>query len=237
MIGPIPALASDHSCLTRVLESEVMDTAKEACDYDAMDHSEVNRRFAADFLAALAAAGLRSDVEVLDLGTGTAQIPIELCRQSPTLRVLAIDLSAQMLRLAAENVARAGLTDRIQLQQVDAKRLPFADGHFAAVVSNSIVHHIPEPLATLAEAVRVLRKPGGLAFFRDLSRPRDDAEVRHLVDTYAANCNAHQRKLFDDSLRAALSVSDIRALISQLGFDGQSVQPTTDRHWTWSATT
>jgi ubiquinone/menaquinone biosynthesis C-methylase UbiE len=232
-----PRLATEHSSLARVLEPEVMDTALEAADYDTMDHSQVNRVFAADFLAALAAAGLAADVEVLDLGTGTAQIPIELCRQCPTLRVLAIDLSAEMLKLAARNVAAAGLSERIRLQQVDAKRLPFADGQFAAVMSNSIVHHIPDPRGTLADAVRVLHRPRGLLFIRDLARPRDDAEVQQLVATYAADANDHQRQLFDDSLRAALSVAEIRALVQQLGFDSSTVQATTDRHWTWSAVT
>jgi hypothetical protein len=37
--------------LPRVLEPEVMDTPEEARDYDAMDHSAVNRVFVADFLA------------------------------------------------------------------------------------------------------------------------------------------------------------------------------------------
>ena len=232
-----PALAPDDSTLARVLEPEVMDTAAEAAAYDAMDHGEVNRRFAADFLAALAEAGLPPDVEILDLGTGTAQIPIELCRQSPTLRVLAIDLSAEMLHLAEQNVERAGLAKRIHLELVDAKRLPFADGQFAAVASNSIVHHIPDPLETLKEAVRVLRKPNGLIFLRDLARPLDDARVRQLVAMYAADANEYQRQLFDDSLRAALAISEIRALVTQLGFDSQSVRATTDRHWTWSAVT
>ena len=43
--------------LPRTLEPEVMDTAEEAVDYDAMDHGEVNRRFVGDFLRARAAAG------------------------------------------------------------------------------------------------------------------------------------------------------------------------------------
>ncbi len=51
-----PRLVAEHSSLARVLEPEVMDTALEASDYDTMDHAQVNRVFAADFLAALAAA-------------------------------------------------------------------------------------------------------------------------------------------------------------------------------------
>ena len=73
--------------LPRTLEAEVMDSAAEARDYDAMDHREVNRVFVADFLAAWGGGG-----SVLDVGTGTAQIPIELCRRSPLPVVTAIDL-------------------------------------------------------------------------------------------------------------------------------------------------
>lgn len=227
-------LAPLQSALPRVLEPEVMDSAAEARDYDAMDHGEVNRRFAADLLAALAAAGRGFDVEVLDLGTGTAQIPVELCRQNPQVRVLAIDLADEMLRLAAANVERAGYAERIRLQAVDAKRLPLEDESFAAVMSNSIVHHLPEPRGALAEAVRVLR-PGGVLFVRDLSRPADDAQVRHLVTAYAGDCNAQQQKLFEDSLRAALTVGEMRALAAELGFDPATVVATSDRHWTWTA--
>jgi ubiquinone/menaquinone biosynthesis C-methylase UbiE len=228
------SLAADRSLLSRVLEPEVMDSADDARDYDAMDHGEVNRLFVADFLAAGRQAGLSPDAELLDIGTGTALIPIELCAQNPQARVMAIDLADHMLRLARENVARNGLGKRILLQRVDAKRLPYPNGRFSAVISNSIVHHVPEPRTALAEALRVL-EPGGLVFIRDLSRPCDDEQVRRLVDMYAARCNEHQRQLFEDSLRAALSVDEIRSLVAELGFDAQSVRATSDRHWTWNA--
>jgi ubiquinone/menaquinone biosynthesis C-methylase UbiE len=215
--------------LTRVLEPEVMDTPEEAQAYDAMDHGEVNRRFVDDFLAAGPVDG-----ETLDLGTGTALIPIELCRRDGGWRVLAIDLSVHMLNLAKGNIEVAGLREQIMLDRVDSKRLPYPDGRFAAVMSNSIVHHIPEPRDVLSEAWRVLSS-GGLMFVRDLMRPRDDDEVQRLVDTYAADATPHQRQMFDDSLRAALSLTEIRALVQELGQSLDSVQPTSDRHWTWQA--
>jgi ubiquinone/menaquinone biosynthesis C-methylase UbiE len=219
--------------LSRVLEPEVMDTREEALAYDAMDHSEVNRRFVDDVLAAHAAQGLEPKGEWLDLGTGTALIPIELCRRVQGVRVVALDLSRAMLDVAAGNVSAAQLSGRIALVCQDAKRLPYRDGQFAAVTSNSIVHHIPGPAAVLTEAWRVL-VAGGLMFVRDLLRPRDDATVKHLVDTYAAGATAHQRQMFDDSLRAALTLEEIRALVQPLGVDPVSVTQTTDRHWTWA---
>ncbi len=219
--------------LKRILEPEVMDSPAEARDYDAMDHAEVNRRFVADLLAA---GPLSGDLvgEVLDLGTGTAQIPIELCRQAPGARVLAIDLARHMLQLAEENIRRSGLAEQIRTELVDGKRLPYADGAFAVVMSNSIVHHIPDPHSVLAEAVRVCR-PGGRLFFRDLARPADQPTLEQLVDTYAAGTNAHQRQMFADSLHAALDLDEIRSLVESLGFAPETVQLTSDRHWTWAA--
>jgi ubiquinone/menaquinone biosynthesis C-methylase UbiE len=215
--------------LPRVLEPEVMDSAAEASDYDAMDHASVNRVFVADFLASWKPHG-----RVLDVGTGTAQIPMEFCKQSPAGKIIAIDLAAHMVELARRNVAKAGLSERIDVQLADAKGLPFPDSHFDAVMSNSIVHHIPEPLAVLADMVRTTA-PGGTIFVRDLMRPRDDGTVAYLVDNYAADANAHQRKMFDDSLRAALTIEEMRDRVAKLGFARESVQPTSDRHWTWCA--
>jgi ubiquinone/menaquinone biosynthesis C-methylase UbiE len=205
-----------------------MDSAAEAADYDAMDHRQVNRQFVLDFLAQQPPQG-----EVLDVGTGTAQIPLELCRQRPGSRILAIDLSQHMLDFAQRNVNRAGLERQIQLALVDGKQLPYSAGRFAAVISNSIVHHIPEPAAVLEELVRVV-VPDGLIFVRDLLRPVDDQTVKQLVATYAADANAHQRQMFDDSLRAALSLEEIRALVRALGFPPETAHPTSDRHWTWA---
>jgi ubiquinone/menaquinone biosynthesis C-methylase UbiE len=235
--------------IPRKLEPEVMDSPQDAEDYDRMDHSTVNRVFVDDLLVALnsergarnsklISSALRAPssalLDILDLGTGTALIPIELYRRFADCRVMAVDAAVSMLDLARYNLESAGLTRRIQLAHVDAKRLPYKDGAFDVVMSNSILHHIPEPLAVLREAVRVT-KPGGLLFFRDLLRPGSAEQLDHLVAIYAADCNDHQRQLFADSLRAALSLAEIRAVVAQLGFDPESVQQTSDRHWTWSA--
>jgi ubiquinone/menaquinone biosynthesis C-methylase UbiE len=213
--------------LARRLEPEVMDSAEEARDYDAMDHAAVNRVFVADFLAAWDGSN-----PVLDVGTGTAQIPLELCRTAPAARVVGIDLAEHMLAVGRENVARAGLSEAVRLKCWDAKALPCPDDTFAAVMSNSIVHHIPDPEQVLREAVRVVGR-GGLLFFRDLLRPADDHTLDRLVTTYAGDANAHQRQMFADSLRAALTLDEVRAMVSGLGLDPGSVRQTSDRHWTW----
>lgn len=215
--------------LPRVLEPEVMDTPEEANDYDAMDHSTVNRVFVADFLLAWDGHN-----PVLDVGTGTAQIPIELCRQHAKAQVVAIDLAEHMLAVGRGNVQRAGFAERIRLEKVSGRGMPYRDGSFPAVMSNSIIHHIPEPGACIAEMVRVC-SAGGTIFVRDLLRPGDQATLAHLVNTYAGDANDHQRRMFAESLHAALSLDEIQGCVATFGFARGSVTATSDRHWTWSA--
>ncbi len=221
--------------LPRTLEPEVMDTAAEATDYDAMDHSEVNRRFVDDWGIASRANGISvvDSLRMLDVGTGTALIPIEFCRSFPSLRIVAIDLAAEMLKLADTNVDRAGFSDRIDLVFVDAKRLPYEDAEFDSVVSNSIMHHIPQPLDSLTEMVRVLA-PGGLLLVRDLMRPATEAELEALVQAYTHGATPSMRQLFRQSLHAALTVDEVAAMLSQLGLSRDWVRATSDRHWTIS---
>jgi methylase of polypeptide subunit release factors len=77
--------------LQRQLEPELMDDPQEAVVYDEMDHAEVNRRFVDDLLA-----GSPIGHDILDLGTGTARIPIELCNRVPDCRVMASDGAVSM---------------------------------------------------------------------------------------------------------------------------------------------
>lgn len=216
--------------IERVLEPEVMDSPEEATEYDEMDHSHVNRLFVDDYLDA-APNDLR---DILDLGTGTARIPIEMCRRSDDIRIMAVDMSPSMLDVARLNIEIAEFTDRIRLELADSKELPFEQDFFDCVVSNSIIHHIPDPSVALKEAVRVAR-PTGFLFFRDLSRPESLEAVEKLVETYAADETDAARQMFYNSLCAALSIDEVRKLVNDLGFPSGSVTASSDRHWTWAA--
>ena len=218
--------------LPRSLEPEVMDTEGDAVEYDSMDHAEVNRLFADDFLA-LSPAGVPGEAaaSVLDVGTGTAQIPIEICRRRDDLRITALDLAASMLQLAQRNVVRTGQTSQIKLEQADAKALPYADARFDAVISNSMIHHIPEPRFSFREMVRVLR-PRGVLFVRDLLRPADRESLERLVAAYAGDAHLHQQQMFRESLHAALTLADVGELLCDAKCPAEWVRQTSDRHWT-----
>ncbi|MEK6262756.1 MAG: class I SAM-dependent methyltransferase [Planctomycetota bacterium] len=219
--------------LPRILEPEVMDTVAEAVDYNSMDHSHVNRVFVDDLLTALASVPSPPGEtwQIFDAGTGTALIPLELMSRGVRAVVNASDLAEQMLIVARDNVRAAGLSDSIHLVLTDCKHLPDADATYHVVMSNSIVHHIPEPREVLAEMWRVLQ-PGGLLFVRDLMRPVDPPTLDHLVQAYAGGANAHQQQMFRESLHAALTVSEVSGLLEKVGIPREAVRATSDRHWT-----
>lgn len=215
--------------LKRILEPEVMDTAADAREYDEMDFVAVNTLFARE-CARLAGRRFGAG-RMLDLGAGTARIPILIARRLPQARIVAVDLSKEMLKLGRLNVKRARLEKRVRLQCCDAKKLPQRAATFDMVISNSIVHHIPQPLGVFQEIARVA-KPGAGLFIKDLLRPASLTVWRRLVKTYAGDCNAYQQKLFADSLRAALTLQEVAALVHQAGIQGATIRQVSDRHWT-----
>ncbi len=223
--------------IERILEPEAMDTADEAREYDLMDHVAVNAAFVSDMIAAAARVpGLRWREDfIVDIGTGTARIPIELCRRERSCRVIAVDLAHEMLAVGARNVIEAELQSRIALVRARAGALPLGDASARMLVSNSLMHHLPDPAAALREACRVVA-PGGIVFMRDLFRPPSRAELDRLVGVHAGTATAGQRQLFADSLHAALTVEEVRAMADGMAFATSSVEATSDRHWTLVAT-
>ena len=215
--------------MLRILEPEVMDTAQDAEEYDAMDFSEANTRFAEDALA-LVDRGAGA-VEVLDIGTGTAQIPILMLDRDKRLNVLAVDLAGEMIRVATRNVAKAGYGSACRLAKLDAKALRVPNKRYDLVLCNSTAHHIPDPLVLFKEIARVVR-PGGAVMVRDLIRPPTMDDAWTIVKRVAAGERKRQQQLFFDSLCAALTVDEVKGLAAQAGLADLRVARVSDRHWT-----
>ena len=214
--------------LQRIPEPEVMDSLAEAIAYDAMDFTEVNSAFAQD---AIAIAQLQARGFILDAGTGTARIPIAIAQQLPQWQIIGIDLAQSMLDIGTRNIEQAGLRSQIQLECVDAKQMPYPDGHFDMVISNSIVHHLSDPIPFFRELQRVL-KPNGSIFLRDLTRPANLETLHALVDSIGIEYDAEQKKLFRDSLYAAYTVAEIQAIATSAGIGDARIYQSSDLHWT-----
>jgi ubiquinone/menaquinone biosynthesis C-methylase UbiE len=211
----------------RILEPELMDTEDEALEYHAMDFSEPDGRFAKDALALV--RGVASP-EMIDFGTGTAKIPVLICQARKDARVYAVDPAAEMLRVAAQHVAAARLDHLITLARSDGRTTKLAAARFDAVLSNSTVHHIHQPLALFREMKRVL-KPGGAILVRDLCRPKSMDDAWAIVKRVAAGDSLRQQQLFFDSLCAALTVEEVEKLLAEAGWGELKVTMSSDRHW------
>lgn len=212
----------------RRLEAEVMDTRRDAVEYDGMDFTEPNTKFAVDALALL---DRREAPSVIDLGCGTGQIAMLLVQRNPALQILAVDLANEMIRLGVEKVTKAGLAASIRMERQDVKALRVPDATFDLVICNSTAHHVPEPLSLFREIARVA-KPDAAILVRDLIRPLSEEEAWATVKRVAAADHPRQQQLFFDSLCAALTLDEVEAVVKQAGLRGMRIARVSDRHWT-----
>ena len=108
---------------------------------------------------------------LLDVGTGTGQIPIQLARLSALkhLSLTGVDYFRDMTDLARDKAREAGLGNRITILNADVHSLPFDSESFDIIISRSTLHHWANPVAALAEIFRVLAQ-GGVALIHDLRR-------------------------------------------------------------------
>lgn len=210
--------------IDRIPEPEVMDDKDEARVYDDADFSRVNLSCARRIHRAL---GAKSG-HALDLGTGPAEIPIRLCSLAPDWKITAVDASPAMIRLARSRVKDAGLEKRIRLLRADAKNLKKLRGGFSAVFSNSLLHHLHDPIPFWLEVKR-LTLAGGSIMIQDLRRPPSRARARELTRLHTAGDPPLLKQLFYQSLLAAFTPSEVREQLREAGLDLR-VRATTDRH-------
>lgn len=113
---------------------------------------------------------LRGSPLVLDLATGTGDLALMVARRSAAARVVGVDLSLEMVRLAREKARRAGLDRRTSFLLADVTALPFRDGVAGCAVDAFLLRHVPSLPDAFAEFGRVLR-PGGEVASLELTQP------------------------------------------------------------------
>lgn len=212
--------------LSRAPEPELMLEPGEIDAYVSADFDQPNQAFV-DRLVEL--IGPIETFQAIDLGTGPADIPRRLLSRYPKAHITAIDASQDMLEHARRANEAAGLEGRITLRLADAKGTGLSQ-KFDIVFSNSLLHHVADPLAFWREAIRLAR-PGGLLFVRDLARPSSREEAERLVHQHAAKEPEPLRRSMLHSLLAAYTPEEVRVQLQQAGLVGSEAARSSDRHW------
>ena len=204
-----------------------MSDEAQAAAYAQADFAQVNQgfvdRFRASFPEVVAGA-------MVDLGCGPGDIPVRFARALPGFTITAIDGSEPMIALAQRAVQASGLEGRVLPRRARLPMLPLALRSFDAVVSNSLAHHMPDPLLFWNEVGR-LGRPGAAVLIMDLLRPESAERARAIVEQYSGDEAPVLKEDFFNSLCAAFTLREIRSQIGSRGLGGLVCELASDRHW------
>lgn len=206
--------------LERIPEPEVMDDLDGVEAYSAAASQAYLERIDRTFVEHTLSLGV-AEGRALDIGTGPGVIPVMLAARAPRLRLTGTDLSEPMLQKAREAAEEAGVADRLDFRLGDAKSLPFSEQSFDLVLCNSLLHHLPDPLALINEVSRVT-KPGGAILLRDLRRPSRLEFPFHAL-WFGRHYSGVMSRLYRASLRAAYTRAELETLLQQSKLAGARV--------------
>jgi arsenite methyltransferase len=151
-----------------------------------------------------AVADLHAGETVLDLGSGAgADVLISAGRVGPTGTAIGIDMTDEMLELARTNAERAGVRN-VRFLKGYLEELPLPDDSVDVIISNCVINLAADKRRVLAEAARVLRPGGRLAFSDVIADPGMDEATRADVAAWTGCiAGALTRSEFEDALAAA----------------------------------
>ncbi|WP_300602232.1 bifunctional demethylmenaquinone methyltransferase/2-methoxy-6-polyprenyl-1,4-benzoquinol methylase UbiE [Niabella sp.] len=109
--------------------------------------------------------------QVLDIATGTGDMALRAYKMLGPQQVTGVDISAQMLEVGRQKIAKEGLSDRITLELGDSENLQFPNNRFDAAMAAFGVRNFENLEKGLSEMYRVL-KPGGQLLIIEFSRPK-----------------------------------------------------------------
>lgn len=108
---------------------------------------------------AMAVTGIRKGV-CIDLGSGPAMLAMAMAREAPQMQVIAFDFSEASRDIGRENIAEAGLADRIRTEAGDVHAMPFDDGTANLIVSRGSMFFWDNLKDAFREIYRILALGG-----------------------------------------------------------------------------
>ena len=213
--------------MKREPEPELMEGREQARAYAHADFEEPHSRF----LSLLQDTFQVREVGpwVADLGCGAADISLRVARAFPDCRVHGVDASLAMLDYGRQAIREAGLEDRVQLHLGYLPGVTLPRTSYDTIVSNSLLHHLPDPLI-LWQEVRRWSRPGSSVFVMDLLRPDDRRRARELVRAYCSDEPEILQRDFYHSLLAAYRPDEVVDQLREVDLAHLEVRIVSDRH-------
>jgi len=205
-----------------------MDSEAQTLAYAEADFNASNRLFTERFLARF--TDLPASGRLADLGCGPGDITIRLARALPGWDVTGLDAGPNMLQHAERRLASEGLSGRVRFHLTHLPDLSLPTATWNAVVSNSLLHHLPQP-RVLWESIIQLGARGAVVQVMDLMRPNDKEHAEHLVEHYAGDAPRVLREDFYNSLLAAYTPEEVSDQLIHVGLGHLKIESASDRHW------
>jgi len=110
---------------------------------------------------------LKNNPTIVDLGTGTGKLMIEIGKLNPKCEFIGVDISAGMLKRAKRNTK--GLN--VQLLENHLTKIDVEDETADYAISNASLHHVKNKEKLFSEVYRILKKKGKLVFSDSFDKP------------------------------------------------------------------
>ena len=213
--------------MKRIIEPELMSDKEQAAAYANANFEEPHNHFV-ELLSLSMGENFPEFGNVIDLGTGAADIAIRFASNYPCFEVDAIDGSCAMIDEGKKAIDKVRLNDRINLIHSSIQDITLAEKEYAIVFSNSLLHHLHDPMVLWKLIKNAKGNP--LVFIMDLMRPKNIQKIDELVHEYAGNEPEILQKDFKNSLKAAFTPEEVVLQLQDIGLDRLKVTVVSDRH-------
>ena len=215
--------------MERTLEPELMNEEEQAQAYACADFSTAHDLFVEKFQEKFTDLNSNLNDVILDLGCGPCDITRRFAKAYPDAGFHALDGAANMLKHAQEINEAENLTLRIKLIEASLPNIKLPQEHYHTIISNSLLHHLHNPLV-LWQTIQLHAKPFAHVFVMDLIRPIDEHTVQFLAGEYIKNEPDILKQDFENSLRAAFTVKEVRQQLDEMGLSQLEIEEVSDRH-------
>ncbi|AAP99860.1 MULTISPECIES: class I SAM-dependent methyltransferase [Prochlorococcus] len=222
--------------MQRVTEPELMLAPDQVQAYAEADFSSSEASMLSEVDLLIRDRGMHIDRKklIVDLGCGPGNITQRLADQWPEAKVLGLDDSPEMLMYARKKQKeKISFLERITYKKINISQIANGDFPFREcadlVVSNSLIHHIHDPLIFI-KALKNISKHGAIHFHRDLRRPSSLEEALAIKQKHLPTAPSVMEKDFIASLKAAYTSREISQYLKDSELNSFKVVEVDDRY-------